>query len=80
MSLKVEVKGTTSANPSAIFMTRNEVNLHKKEKGDMALVIVSSIRLLLQPNIQALDGVIEVLIGWDINEWSLTPTTYRVER
>ena len=43
--IKVEVKGTTSDRVDAILMTRNEVELHRRELGRTALVIVSSIRL-----------------------------------
>ena len=35
--LKVEVKGTTSDRADAILMTRNEVELHRQEGGEMLL-------------------------------------------
>jgi len=81
LTLKVEVKGTTSDNPDAIFMTHNEVDLHRAEKGRTALFIVSEIRLLTEDGErEAVGGKLQVFIGWDIDEWQLTPTTFRVEK
>ena len=37
--IKVEVKGTTSDFADSIFMTRSEVELHRKEKGSTALTL-----------------------------------------
>jgi hypothetical protein len=42
---KVEVKGTTSDICDAILMTKNEVDFHRREKGNTSLAIVSRIRL-----------------------------------
>ena len=81
LTLKVEVKGTTSDNPDAIFMTRNEVELHRAEKGSTALFIVSGIRLLTADGErEAVGGDLEVFIGWDIDKWQLTSTAFRVEK
>ena len=80
LSLKVEVKGTTSMQPNAVLMTRNEVDLHRSEKGSTALVIVSGIELTKGKAPTAKGGIIETMIGWDIDEWELTATTFRVER
>ena len=44
-NIYVEVKGTTSYEPSSIIMTSNEVELHREKKGQTALAIVSSIEL-----------------------------------
>ena len=78
-TLKVEVKGTTSDSPDAVLMTRNEVELHQAEKGHTALFIVSSIRLNRKGKKSvAIGGKLYEFIGWDIDEWDLTPTTYRV--
>lgn len=49
--IKVEVKGTTSDRADGILMTANEVALHRNEKGNTALIIVSSIRLSEQNGI-----------------------------
>ena len=79
--LYVEVKGTTSDTADAIVMTHGEVALHRREKGRTALMIVTSIRLKKddkQP--EASGGTLEALIGWDIDEWLLKPTAFRVSR
>ena len=43
--IKVEVKGTTGDFADGIFMTRNEVELYRKEKGSTALIIATEISL-----------------------------------
>ena len=63
--LIVEVKGTTSDNPEAILMTRNEVAIHREKKGKTALFIVSSIRLVDQNGHRSCD-------------WGQHRTVYRV--
>ena len=80
-TLKVEVKGTTSDNPRAILMTRNEVRLHQTENGSTALIIISSIRLVGPRNRRRAEGGnLEAFVGWDIDEWNLQETAYRVIR
>lgn len=79
--LYVEVKGTTSDTADAIVMTHGEVALHKREKGRTALMIVTSIRLKKdkkQP--EASGGTLEALVGWDIDNWLVEPTAFRVSR
>lgn len=79
--LYVEVKGTTSDTADAIGMTHGEVALHQREKGDTALMLVTRIRLDRKhtPPL-ASGGTLEALIGWDIDEWLLKPTVFRVSR
>lgn len=78
---KVEVKGTTSDFADAILMTRNEVDLHRAEKGKTCLIIVSKIKLSHDARgIMASEGEIEVDMGWDIDTWMKEPTAYRVSR
>lgn len=80
-TLYVEVKGTTSDIANAIAMTHGEVALHRKEKGRTAMMIVTGIRLKKggqQP--EASGGTLEALICWDIDEWLLEPTAFRVSR
>lgn len=80
-TLFVEVKGTTSDSADAIVMTHGEVALHRQEKGRTALMIVTGIRLRKddhQP--EAFGGALEALLGWDIDEWLLEPTAFRVSR
>lgn len=80
-TLKVEVKGTTSDAPAAIFMTRNEVELHRREAGATALLIVSKIRLDRRSDPPtASGGELLAEIGWDINTWELAPLAYRLSR
>ena len=81
LSHKVEVKGTTSDICDAIIMTKNEVELHRREKGTTALAVVSSIRLdrKVQP-VQAFGGSIEMLWEWDIDEWSSDAIAFQVKR
>jgi hypothetical protein len=79
--LKVEVKGTTSDRVDAILMTRNEVELHQRERGRTALLIVSSVRLSLEGDHHATaGGVVEPLMAWNIEEWDREPTAYRLVR
>ena len=61
-------------------MTWREVELHQKEKGSTAISIVSSIKLQRGDPPVASGGRIEVLLGWDIDDWSLKPLSYSVER
>lgn len=79
-NIKVEVKGTTSTKPDTILMTANEVKLHSSEKGATALAIVSEIKLIKTSPPKALEGNLEVLMSWDIDQWKQTPVAYRVER
>lgn len=79
--LLVEVKGTTSDQADAIAMTHGEVAIHQENKGTTALMIVTGIRLDSAGDEPAAhSGALEVLIGWDIDEWLLKPTAYRVSR
>ena len=80
-SLLVEVKGTTSDTADAIAMTHGEVELHRSMKGKTALMIVTGIRLEKdETNPQGFGGTLEPHIGWDIDQWSLQPTAFRVAR
>ena len=79
--LKIEVKGTTSDWADAVLMTKNEVDLHRTEKGATALILVSKIQLSKHgTDYVANGGHIEVLIGWDILEWEIEPTAFRISR
>jgi len=79
--LKVEVKGTTADVVDALFMTRNEVDLHRVEKSATALIIVSKIRLSVGPDGPvAGGGEITPLIGWDIDGWETTPIAFQVRK
>jgi hypothetical protein len=79
--LKVEVKGTTSDLPDAIFMTRNEVDLHRQEIGTTALLIVHSIRLARAVgSTTATGGTLVAEVGWNVDDWELSPMAYRLRR
>lgn len=78
--LKVEVKGTTSDFCDSILMTRNEVELHGREKGSTALIIVSGINLDRGDSPKASAGLVEALIGWDIDKWFLEPVAFQLRR
>ena len=80
-TLFIEVKGTTSDAADAILMTSGEVNLHRKNKGRTALMIVTGIKLKdADGKKEASGGVLEPLIGWDVDEWQIEPTAFRVSR
>ena len=80
-AIKVEVKGTTSDLCDSILMTRNEVDLHRAEKGSTGLVIVSRIKLLREEtSLSAAGGLVEAMLGWDIDQWASTPIAFQVER
>lgn len=77
----VEVKGTTSDAANAINMTHGEVDLHRNNKGQTALLIVTGIRLQEEAsNPMATGGTLEPHIGWDIDAWSVQPTAFRLIR
>lgn len=79
--LCVEVKGTTSDTADAIGMTHGEVALHRQEKGHTALMLVTGIRLdKKQSPPVASGGTLEPLLAWDIDQWLLKPTVFRVSR
>jgi hypothetical protein len=79
--LKVEVKGTTGDQTDAILMSRNEVVLHRNEKGKTALIIVSGISLNAEhEKYVGSGGSVECLIGWDIDAWVHEATAFRLTR
>ena len=79
--IKVEVKGTTSDLCDSILMTKNEVELHRKEKGMTGLLICSRIQLSRAGvNSVASGGVIENLLNWDIDQWIADPVAFQIKR
>jgi hypothetical protein len=78
-SVKIEVKGTTSDQCDAVLMTRNEVELHRAEKGNTALCIVYGIRLTGSGEFRAATGgMLRMLWEWEIDSCDLEPVAYRV--
>lgn len=79
-TIYVEVKGTTSQEPNTILMTANEVDLHRQKRGQTALAIVSSIKLTKGEKPIADGGILDMQIGWDIDNWAIKPTHYKLEK
>lgn len=79
--MKVEVKGTTADFCHSVMMTKNEVSLHRAEKGATALILVAGIKLDKQQNPpRATEGHAEVMLGWDIEDWDLEPIAFQLKR
>ncbi|RZJ39763.1 MAG: DUF3578 domain-containing protein [Brevundimonas sp.] len=70
----VEVKGTT-AGPSSILLTRNEVALHRAAHPLNALLIVHGIKLG-KDRTSASGGTLLVLSPWFLEDGRLSPTSY----
>jgi hypothetical protein len=81
-TIKVEVKGTTSDICDSILMTKNEVDLHRREKGATGLVIVSKIHLDRANPAQpiATGGTVESIMRWDIDQWKSDPIAFQISR
>lgn len=78
--IKVEVKGTTSDLCDVIMMTKNEVDLHRRERGKTGLFIVSRIQLDRGVNPSASGGQLEAMLDWDIDTWMTDPIAFRLSR
>jgi hypothetical protein len=79
--MKVEVKGTTSDLCDSIMMTKNEVDLHRAERGTTGLIIASAIKLTRSPaGPVASEGTLEALLQWDIDQWTAAPIAFQVSR
>jgi hypothetical protein len=62
-------------------MTKNELELHRRERGSTALIIVSGIRLNRDDGNTTSDGGnVEALIGWDIDQWIMEPIAFQIFR
>ena len=80
-TLKIEVKGTTSDICDSVLMTRNEVELHRREKSATGLLIVSGIQLDRSDSTPiASGGVVDAMMQWDIDQWVLEPIAFQVRR
>lgn len=78
---KVEVKGTTSDLCDSVLMTKNEVELHRREKGSTALLLVSKIQLTRKSEQPVAEGgEVEAIIGWDIDAWTTDAIAFQVSR
>lgn len=74
-TVKVEVKGTTGTADS-ILLTKNEVELHKIEFPNNALIVVHSIRLTKGAIPVATDGTLKLWHPWTIEEGRLRGITF----
>ncbi|HUW97377.1 MAG TPA: DUF3883 domain-containing protein [Acidiferrobacter sp.] len=69
----VEVKGM-QGTPASIILTRNEVNLNRKQKGNMILFVVHSITI--ESEVVATGGTIKISDPWRIDERNLQVIAY----
>jgi hypothetical protein len=77
--VKVEVKGTTSMGGDVIMMTKNEVKIHRDEKGATTLCVVSGIELTrTNGELTASGGSLKQHDAWDIDLWDITPLSYQL--
>ncbi|AXX33614.1 hypothetical protein APASM_6249 [Actinosynnema pretiosum subsp. pretiosum] len=74
----MEVKGTTQpwGVDSRIVLTRNEVELNRRDHRDSVLVVVSGISLD-RVTCTASGGEVRVARPWRIDEERLTPLSYQ---
>lgn len=80
-SIKIEVKGTTSDLCDSVLITKNELELHRRERGSTGLIIVSAIRLNREGQASVAEGgAVEALIGWDVDNWTLEPIAFQIFR
>jgi hypothetical protein len=78
---KIEVKGTTGKGADAIIMTHNEVELHRREAGRTALLVVHGIELQRDgEKVEGRGGEAVLELPWDISAWDAVPINYRVVR
>ena len=77
-ALRVEVKGTSGVG-DAVSLTLNEVEHAREEFPNVALAVVSSIRVEIDDNAEpvARDGVLELWYPWAIDAGVLEPTVFR---
>ncbi len=73
--LFIEVKGTTS-NAGTLVLTRNEVELHRKEYPDNALLVVHGITLSGPARDKAEGGTVWFVQPWEIEDSALRVIAY----
>lgn len=76
--LYVEVKGTQSRGEK-VFLTKNEVKIHKKNYPSNALVVVSGIKLVKGDSPIASGGEVQVFHPWKIKDSDLTAMAFEYE-
>jgi hypothetical protein len=75
VELRVEVKGTTG-DGSSVFLTRNEVQHARERFPNIALIVVSGIRLARGANPTAAGGMKTVHHPWRIDDGALSPVEF----
>lgn len=78
-SIVVEVKGTTSRGAS-IFLTANELEIHKASHPDNCLIVVHSIELHRENGgaCHATGGVLVEHRSWDVGAVAIKPLAYQI--
>ena len=76
-TIYVEVKGTTSTNPSSIFLTHREVERSRKDPSKSALLIVSDIQWVQREKYICEGGVVTEIHPWEINDNDLFAERYK---
>jgi hypothetical protein len=77
VTLNVEVKGTTGPYGS-VFLTRNEVDLARREPASAALFILANIQVQwVENSVVARGGEARVLMPWTIEEGTLEALQFR---
>ena len=71
------VKGTTSTNPSSIFLTHREVERSRKDPSKSALLIVSNIQWVQREKYICDGGVVTEIYPWEINDKDLFAERYK---
>lgn len=75
--LHVEVKGTTGPY-GTIFLTRNEVDLARREPASAALFVLSGVRVeTVGDTVAAIGGEARVLMPWSVDDGELEPLQFR---
>lgn len=77
-TISVEVKGTTG-DASNILLTHNEVEHHRKNFPNNALIIVHGIILKKHDELKTEGGNLEIFLPWKINESNLYATAYSLK-
>jgi hypothetical protein len=76
--LYVEVKGTTS-NGDKLILTRGEVELHRKQFPNNALIVVYQIQLDDEPELAATGGQVRFISPWEIDDEQLEVIDYHYD-
>ena len=73
----VEVKSTTTKNPSSVSLTKNEVNKSREDPTKSVLLIVSGIEWVDRANLKLEGGEVKEIYPWTIDDEKLQPEKYK---